>query len=77
MLFGFHLTMDILPSREPQAFQLSLKSLGLERQLGDRWGIAASLTNLGNVRFRQGRFDEARELYLEGLEFLLAESASC
>ena len=41
--------------------------LAIQRSLGDRLGIAASLNNLGNVATIQGDYSAARALYEESL----------
>jgi predicted ATPase/class 3 adenylate cyclase/DNA-binding XRE family transcriptional regulator len=43
------------------------QSLALRRQLGDRTGIANSLTNLGIIADYQGNYDRATDLYEESL----------
>ena len=53
-----------------QAFQFSLKSLELERELGDRWGIAASLHNLGDIKLQQAQYKAALGFYQESLVIL-------
>ena len=46
---------------------LDEESLAIQRQLGDRKGIAASLNNLGLVACDQGDYSAARALYEESL----------
>ena len=43
------------------------ESLAIRRQLGDRWGMASSLNNLGNVAHDQGGYRAARALYEQSL----------
>jgi predicted ATPase/Tfp pilus assembly protein PilF len=43
------------------------KNLSLQRELGDKWGIANSLNNLGIVAFRNSEYLTARSLYEESL----------
>jgi tetratricopeptide (TPR) repeat protein len=43
------------------------ESLAIRRDLGDRFGIALSLSNLGHVALDQGDFPAARALLEEGL----------
>ena len=40
---------------------------GTQRELGDKWGIAASLNNLGGVAYEQGDFASSRSLHEESL----------
>src|SRR5205823_12688951 len=42
-------------------------SLSHWREAGDRWGVAWSLNDLGNVAFGKGELDAARTLYEESL----------
>jgi predicted ATPase/DNA-binding winged helix-turn-helix (wHTH) protein len=51
----------------PAARALGEESLAIQRQLGDRRGMATSLHDLGNVAMRQGDFASARALYEESL----------
>jgi tetratricopeptide (TPR) repeat protein len=50
-----------------EARRLNEEALSLRQALGDKWAIAVSLNNLGNVAINQGRYDEARRLHEEGL----------
>ena len=43
------------------------ESLAIRRDLGDRWGIAASLNNLGQLARQQGDLRKARSLLQESL----------
>lgn len=43
------------------------KNLSIQRELGDKWGIANSLNNLGIVAFRNNEYVDARSLYEESL----------
>ncbi|MBI3661211.1 tetratricopeptide repeat protein [Candidatus Acetothermia bacterium] len=49
------------------ARSLYQESLIIQRELGDKPGITASLNNLGNVAYMQGNYAEARSLYEESL----------
>jgi predicted ATPase/class 3 adenylate cyclase/Tfp pilus assembly protein PilF/DNA-binding XRE family transcriptional regulator len=50
-----------------QATALYEESLALQRELGDRWGIAACLNNLGNVALDRGSYERAAILHEESL----------
>jgi ATP/maltotriose-dependent transcriptional regulator MalT len=50
-----------------RATQLYEESLALSRGAGDRWSIAWSLLNLGNVLSDRGDYERATQLYEEGL----------
>jgi hypothetical protein len=43
------------------------EALAISRELGDRWGIAAWLNNLGLIAYRQGEYGAARSLHEESL----------
>ena len=43
------------------------RALALRRELGDRWAIAVSPTNLGMIAVLQERYDEAREQFEEAM----------
>ena len=43
------------------------ESLSIRRELGERWGIASSLNNLGNVAYAQGDYAAARMLDQQSL----------
>jgi tetratricopeptide (TPR) repeat protein len=43
------------------------ESLALKREMGDKWGIAGLLNNLGNMAFAQGDYSAAWALYKESL----------
>lgn len=45
------------------------ENLKLHRELGDKWGIASSINNLGIAAIRQRDYDAARSLYEESLAF--------
>jgi predicted ATPase/class 3 adenylate cyclase len=51
----------------PAARTLFEESLAIQRQMGDRSGIALSLNSFGNVAYRQGDYPAARVLYEESL----------
>ena len=51
----------------PATQALNEESLAIKRELGDRSGIAVSLTNLGNVAYQQGDFASAQALYEESV----------
>jgi tetratricopeptide (TPR) repeat protein len=44
------------------------EGLAIQRQLGNQWGIAEVLNNLGQTALRQGRIDEARKHHAESLD---------
>ncbi|HUQ34449.1 MAG TPA: tetratricopeptide repeat protein [Pyrinomonadaceae bacterium] len=46
------------------------ENLKLNRQLGDKWGTASSINNLGIAAIRQRDYDAARALYEESLALL-------
>jgi predicted ATPase/serine/threonine protein kinase len=46
---------------------LNTEALGLYRSLGDRIGVARSLTHLGIAAIDEGRYDEARGFYTEAI----------
>lgn len=48
------------------------RSLALQREIGEPMGIAQGILNLGDIRFRQGRFDEAVALSTEALQLYVA-----
>ena len=50
------------------ARSLNSEALGLYRTLGDRLGVARSLTHLGIAAIDEGRHDEARGFYGEAIE---------
>jgi tetratricopeptide (TPR) repeat protein len=50
-----------------RAVALHEESLALRRELGDKWGIASSLGNLGLVAFERGDYARAVALLEEGL----------
>jgi tetratricopeptide (TPR) repeat protein len=52
------------------AWALHEENLTLRRKLGDKWGVAASLNNLGVVAFSQGAYPAARALHEESLALL-------
>jgi len=54
------------------AHSLYEKSLETFRQLGDRWGIAGSLADLGNLARDQGNFNVAHSLYRESMKMFQA-----
>ena len=43
------------------------ESLGTFQELGDRWGIASSLADLGNLARDQGNYDRAESLYQQSM----------
>jgi predicted ATPase/class 3 adenylate cyclase len=45
------------------------ESLSLQREMGDRSGIAAALKDLGNMRADEGDVEDAQRLYQESLEY--------
>ena len=49
---------------------LEEESLAIRRELGDRSGVASTLTNLGNIACRQGDFTSARVLLDESVAIL-------
>ncbi len=49
---------------------LNEESLGIQRELDDRWGMANSLNNLGNVAWDQGDHATARTLHRESLAIM-------
>jgi tetratricopeptide (TPR) repeat protein len=51
----------------PAARALLEESLAIRRELGDRHGIATSLSNLGYAALNQGDYPAARALYEESL----------
>ncbi len=51
--------------RESQT--LHAASLAIRRQIGDKWGVASSLNNLGNVAMDQGEYALARRYHSENL----------
>ena len=53
-----------------KAASLHEESLGLQREFGDRYREAGSLTNLGNLAVRNGRYTEAQELMESALEIM-------
>jgi predicted ATPase/transcriptional regulator with XRE-family HTH domain/Tfp pilus assembly protein PilF len=46
---------------------LHAEALALQREVGDRQGIAGSLNNLGNVAYQQGDYTRAATLFAESL----------
>jgi len=50
-----------------RARSLHEESLSLRREMGDKWGIAMSLSDLGNVAYRQGDYTAARAFFEESL----------
>jgi uncharacterized protein HemY len=46
---------------------LLTESLALKRELGDKWGMAAVLSNLGSVALAEDDIDSARRVLLESL----------
>jgi non-specific serine/threonine protein kinase len=59
--------LDFALSDYPAARARHKESLAIRRQLGDGWGISASLSDLGNVALREGDAASARALYEESL----------
>jgi tetratricopeptide (TPR) repeat protein len=60
--------MFALPQNDYAAARAHLEeSLTMRRELGDRVGIANSLSNLGNAALEQGDYAAARTLYEESL----------
>ena len=55
----------------PTAGTMFSESLAIERELGNKPGIANALNDLGNVAQLQGDFRRARELYRESLDLEL------
>jgi predicted ATPase len=55
----------------PTAGTMFSESLAIERELGNKPGIANALNDLGNVAQLQGDFQRARELYRESLDLEL------
>ena len=51
----------------PAARSLFDEKLRLHRRLGDKWGIANSINNLGIMALRERDYDGARSLYQESL----------
>ena len=51
----------------PAAQALHEEGLAIQRELGDRSGIAGTLNNLGILAYEQGHYSRARELYQESL----------
>jgi hypothetical protein len=44
------------------------KSVTLFRELGDRWGLAISLVQAGEIRMSAGQYPQARHYFLEAIQ---------
>ena len=51
----------------PAARSLFEEKLRVHKQLGDNWGVANSINNLGIIALREQNFEAARSLYQESL----------
>ena len=54
--------------KKDEALELYEKSLKIEKEIGDKLGIAISYNNLGSVKSELGKKDEALELYEKSLK---------
>ncbi len=52
----------------PDAMQMMQESITLFHVLGDRWGLALSLVQAGEIQTAAGRYEEARQYYLEAIQ---------
>jgi predicted ATPase/DNA-binding SARP family transcriptional activator/DNA-binding CsgD family transcriptional regulator len=68
ILLGFTVTLTATHLADyEQATELFEESLKLSKESGDRWGIAASLLQLGNVSGEQGHHKQAMKFYEDSL----------
>jgi hypothetical protein len=44
------------------------ESVALFRELGDRWGLALSLVQAGEIRMSAGQYPQARQYFLEAIQ---------
>jgi predicted ATPase/DNA-binding XRE family transcriptional regulator len=51
----------------PDAMEMMEESMALFRELGDRWGLALSLVQAGEIQTSVGQYAEARQYYLEAI----------
>jgi predicted ATPase len=52
---------------DPQAGELYAAALASFQELGEPWGIATTLLDLGSLKHREGKLEEANALYREAL----------
>jgi predicted ATPase/transcriptional regulator with XRE-family HTH domain/Tfp pilus assembly protein PilF len=52
----------------PDAMEMMEESVALFRELGDRWGLALSLVQAGEILMSAGQYAEARQYYLEAIQ---------
>jgi tetratricopeptide (TPR) repeat protein len=54
--------------RYDEAMEMYQKSMKIEKELGDKSGIAGTLHQMGNLHFMQDRYDEAMEMYQKSMK---------
>jgi predicted ATPase/transcriptional regulator with XRE-family HTH domain len=52
----------------PDAMEMMEQSVALFRELGDRWGLALSLVQAGEIWMSAGQYPQARQYFLEAIQ---------
>lgn len=75
-LFGAA-TLAEIQSEPELALELNLESLDIWKRLGDRWHVAITTNNIGNVYATEGKFDDAESKWKECLKMWRDLESNC